>query len=63
MAYLRNPRIPYQWESDGEYEDVGFRAYDGTLHDSPKKVDEWEKMMRERRIEPAPGDSGAGEKE
>lgn len=38
MSYLRNPRIPYVWESDGEYNGK-FRAADGTLHDSAEEAD------------------------
>jgi len=38
MSYLRNPRVPHMWESDGEYNGK-YRAADGTLHDSAKAAD------------------------
>lgn len=38
MTYIRNPRQPFMWESDGEYSGK-FKSDDGTLHDSPKEAD------------------------
>lgn len=40
MAYLRNPRMPYCWESDGAAPWCKYKADDGTIHDSAKEADE-----------------------
>lgn len=38
MTYLRNPREPFFWESDGDYNGL-YKAQDGTLCESAKAAD------------------------
>jgi hypothetical protein len=42
MTYIRNPRAPLLWESDGEYTGK-FLADDGTLHDEANDVLKYER--------------------
>lgn len=42
MSYIRNPRDPNIWESDGHYS-AGYRADDGTLLHSPYEVYAYER--------------------
>lgn len=46
MTYLRNPRIPSQWESDGDWSGK-FKADDGTLHDTAKEADQHDAKRQE----------------
>lgn len=39
MSYIRNPRVPNMWESDGDAPWCKYKAADGTMHDSPKEAD------------------------
>ena len=59
MSYLRNPRVPNMWESDGDAPWMKFKAADGTFHDSEAAAD---KHDRERGFHPwdaaAPEPSG-----
>jgi hypothetical protein len=40
MTYLRNPRQPMIWESDGEYDKPGYKAIDGTICKTWQEADE-----------------------
>jgi len=42
MSYLRNPRMPFIWESDGDAPFGKYKAADGTLHDSGNKADDYD---------------------
>ena len=43
MSYLRNPRTPYLWESDGDAPWGKFKAADGTFHDTGNEADKHDK--------------------
>lgn len=51
MTYLRNPRIPFLWESDGDYNGK-YRADDGTLHDSARAADEHDRKPKKKPYTP-----------
>lgn len=39
MSYIRNPRLPHTWESDGDAPWGKYKAADGTMHDSANQAD------------------------
>lgn len=43
MTYIRNPRQPFVWESDGEYNGK-FKSDDGTLHEFPEEADKHDRQ-------------------
>jgi hypothetical protein len=59
MTYIRNPRIQFAWESDGEYDKPGFKADDGTIFQSANEADSYDKK---RRVESSSQRAGKGEK-
>jgi hypothetical protein len=42
VTYIRNPRVPNVWESDGEYNGK-YKAVDGSLHDSANEADKYDR--------------------
>lgn len=44
MAYIRNPRLIYCWESDDEPPWGKYRAADGTFHGSGNEADAHDKQ-------------------
>jgi hypothetical protein len=38
MAYIRDPRYPLVWESDGGPPFGKYRANDGTIYDTPREA-------------------------
>jgi hypothetical protein len=51
MAYIRNPRHCILRESDGDYRPGHggkYKADDGTFHDSPQEVLDYERMRADR---------------
>lgn len=43
MTYIRNPRHPFVWESDGDEPWGKYKASDGTIHNSAAEADEHDK--------------------
>jgi len=74
MTYIRNPRIPFVWESDGEYDKPGFKAKNGVIFRTANEADNYDKYCeslrkaeqnlgkRELSIEAEAGAANHGEK-
>jgi hypothetical protein len=51
MTYIRNPRYPIIWESDGEYDKPGYKAKDGVILSKPKEADDRDKYLDDLHAE------------
>lgn len=49
MTYLRNPRWPLLWESDGDYNGK-YMADDGSLHDDANEVLKYENEKEKTNV-------------
>jgi hypothetical protein len=51
VTYIRNPRVPNVWESDGEYNGK-YKAVDGSLHDSANEADKYDRKHKRHPWDP-----------
>ena len=52
MSYIRNPRLSYMWESDGDAPWCKFKAADGTLHDTGNAADKHDNELKQNPWKP-----------